>query len=195
MNGIVVLAAGASTRMGAPKQDLVYEGKTLLQRAIHTALAATSGPVVLVLGASIETELPESLAHKISVVYNPEWQEGMGSSIRCGLAALRAAAPEITGCLFMVCDQPYVDAALLKMMQQTKATSGKGIVACRYQDTLGTPVLFDHTYFEEISRLNGQEGAKKLLFRHQEDVAPVAFERGAVDIDTPQDYEHLKSGF
>lgn len=109
----------------------------------------------------------------VFTVYNPEWQEGMSASIRCGLSALLASEPQLSGVVLMVCDQPFVEASLLDSLLHIKSGSGKGIVACQYQDTLGTPVLFDKAYFEELLFLRGKEGAKKLLFRHSEDVAAV----------------------
>ena len=91
----------------------------------------------------------------------------------------------------MVCDQPFVDEQLLNNIAQTKSESGKGIVASSYKDTLGTPVLFNKTYFPELLALQGQEGAKKLIFKHKEDVAAVPFPLGYFDIDTAEDYNSL----
>ena len=192
MIGIVVLAAGASARMGEPKQQLLYKGETLLQHAVNAALATGCQPVVVVLGANTGLYIPEQTDNAVSTVFNPDWQEGLSSSIRTGLSALLASAPQAEGVIFMVCDQPYVEASLLNSLVHTKTASGKGIVACQYRDTLGTPVLFSKAYFDELLYLRGKEGAKKLLFRHSEDVADIPFTLGAVDIDTPEDYASLK---
>lgn len=192
MIGIVILAAGASSRMGKPKQELLYKGETLLQHAVKAAVSTSCEPVVVVLGASTEVRLPATAGKTVLTAINPKWQEGLSSSIRCGLSALLAAAPQAEGVLFMVCDQPFVEAALLESLLHTKSAGRKGIVACQYKDTFGTPVLFDKAYFDELLYLRGKEGAKKLLFRHSEDVASVSFPLGAVDVDTPEDYAALK---
>lgn len=192
MTGMVILAAGASSRMGEPKQELLYKGETLLQHAVKAALATSCQPVVIVLGASTEVKILESTIKTVITIINPKWQEGLSSSIRWGLSALLGAAPHVESVLFMVFDQPFVESSLLESLIQTKEASGKGIVACQYKDTFGTPVLFSKAYFEELLFLRGKEGAKKLLFRHSEDVASVSFPLGAIDIDTPEDYASLK---
>ncbi|WP_161888069.1 nucleotidyltransferase family protein [Pontibacter russatus] len=192
MIGIVILAAGASARMGEPKQELLYKGETLLQHAVNAALATNCQPVIVVLGANTNLYMPEEASKSVATVHNPDWQEGMSSSIRCGLSALLTAAPHTEGVILMVCDQPFVKASLLNSLIHTKESSGKGIVACQYKDTLGTPVLFSKDYFDELLYLRGKEGAKKLLFRHNEDVADMPFALGAIDIDTPEDYALLR---
>lgn len=191
MTGLVLLAAGASKRLGKPKQELLYKGETLLQHAIHAALDSGCKPIVVVTGANADKLSPEAPDAAVVTVYNPEWQEGMASSIRFGLTELVAIEPEVTDVIFMVCDQPFVDAALLNTLIQMKQESGKGIVACAYGNTLGTPALFDKAYFAELMALSGKGGAKEFLFRYSDDTAAVPFPEGAVDIDTPADYDAL----
>ncbi|RAU81858.1 nucleotidyltransferase family protein [Pontibacter arcticus] len=191
MTGLVILAAGASTRLGKPKQNLYFEGATLLQRAVKTALISVCDPIIVVLSPDASYTLPEDKTKTVTIVRNSEWQEGMASSIRIGLLTLLEASSEITSSIFMVCDQPFVEAALLHNIVQTKTESGKGIVASKYKDTLGTPVLFDKRYFPELLALQGQEGAKRLIAKYKEDVAAVDFPLGYVDIDTSDDYNAL----
>lgn len=191
MTGLILLAAGASTRLGKPKQELLFEGQTLLQRATQAAVDSVCSPVVLVLSPNSDISLPESEDTAVITVQNQEWEEGMASSIRCGLNKLLAVEPDITSCIFMVCDQPYANQALLNKLVQVKNESGKSIVACGYKDTLGTPVLFDKTFFPELLALKGQEGAKKVIFKQNDAVASVTFSLGAIDIDTAEDYTKL----
>lgn len=191
LTGVVILAAGASTRLGEPKQQLLFQGQTLLQRAVQTALASGCAPVALVLGANYEKLLPELDDYPVAVVKNPEWQEGMSSSIRTGLRALLQQEPILSACIFMVCDQPYVDAPVLKKLVEAKQEGQSGIVASVYKDTFGTPVLFGQVYFPELLALQGQEGAKKVILKHRADVTDVAFPAGAIDIDTAADYAAL----
>jgi molybdenum cofactor cytidylyltransferase len=87
----------------------------------------------------------------------------------------------------MLCDQPFVDASLLNKLINSKKTSGKGIVAAAYSNTLGVPALFDKRYFEELLQLTGSEGAKKVIFNHQAEVHALDFPLGAVDLDTEED--------
>ncbi|GAB3536469.1 hypothetical protein GCM10027443_26870 [Pontibacter brevis] len=191
MTGLVLLAAGASKRLGKPKQELLYQGATLLQHATQAALDSACKPVVVVLGANtdkLSTGLPDET---VVTVHNPEWQEGMASSLRYGLSALVELAPEVSDVIFMVCDQPFVDATLLNRLIQVKKESGKGIVACAYGDTLGTPALFDKAYFKELMALEGKGGAKEFLFKYNHDTSAVPFPQGAIDIDTPADYDAL----
>jgi molybdenum cofactor cytidylyltransferase len=192
MIGLVLLAAGPSTRLGEPKQQLLYQGETLLQRALHTALNSECQPVVLVLGAYAESLLPAIPAGAVRVILNPTWSEGMASSIRMGLLELQHTEPRLEGVIFMLCDQPFVEPSLLNNLIRQKQLTGKEIIACSYQDTIGTPALFSQAFFSEILTLQGQEGAKKLLFEHSPAVATITFEGGAFDIDTPADYTALQ---
>jgi molybdenum cofactor cytidylyltransferase len=191
MTGIIILAAGASTRMGQPKQQLKFGDETLLQRAVRTALDTMAASVIVVLGANaheIQAELQQGSA-VISV--NPDWQEGMASSIRIGLQQLQKQLPEVENAIFMLCDQPFVSSALLNQLIQTHNEDKGGIIACTYNDTIGAPVLFNKRYFGELMALSGQEGAKHLLLKFSDDVIAVPFDQGGIDIDTPEDYQRL----
>ncbi len=189
MTGIIILAAGSSSRLGKPKQNLVYKGQTLLQRAIATAAASVCNPVIVVLGANVQMIKPTIESDAINIIHNPDWQEGMASSIRSGINAVKKIEPKADSVILMLCDQPFVGAALLDKLVQKK--SAKGIVASGYNDIIGAPVLFDGVYFDELLLLKGQEGAKKLLLKYPDDVATVPFPLGGFDIDTMEDYEKL----
>ena len=189
MTGIIILAAGSSSRLGKPKQNLVYKGQTLLQRAIEAAAASVCRPVIVVLGANEEMVKPTIESDNINIIHNPDWQEGMASSIRSGINALQKIEPNADSVILMLCDQPFVDAALPNQLVEKK--SDKGIVASGYNDTIGAPVLFDLAYFDELRSLKGQEGAKKLLLKYPDDVVTVPFPLGGIDIDTAEDYEKL----
>lgn len=191
MTGIIILAAGGSTRLGQAKQQLLYQGQTLLQRAIQTALASGTHPVIVVLGANAESIQPQIEQAQVHIAHNPDWAEGMSSSIKAGMMTLQKLAPTASSALFLLCDQPFIETALLHHMKEVRKKSGKGIVACSYQNTLGAPVLFDREFFPELEQLQGQEGAKKLLSVHADVVVAIPFERGAIDIDTPADYQTL----
>ncbi|MFC6998861.1 nucleotidyltransferase family protein [Rufibacter roseus] len=192
MVGVIILAAGASTRLGQPKQNLMYLGQTLLQRAVSAAAGIKEGTVLVVSGANSQAVLPQLESLPVHHVHNPEWATGMGSSIWTGVQELLNLAPTVSGVILMLCDQPFVSAEILQQLLQAQQHTGKGIVACAYQNTLGAPVLFTRPFFSELKQLQGQDGAKKLLKQHAEEVAAVPFELGAIDIDTPQEFAALQ---
>ncbi|WP_017732649.1 nucleotidyltransferase family protein [Nafulsella turpanensis] len=190
MTGTIILAAGASTRLGEPKQCLAFGGKTLLQKALQAAGESCKNTVV-VLGAHAKSILPIIEKEAVHVVHNEHWQEGMASSIRKGLEALLRLAPQTTEVIVMLCDQPFADTSLLNRLIAEKNRTGKGIIASAYEDTAGVPVLFDKKFFPELLSLRGREGAKKLLSRHPEALTTIPFPLGAIDIDTAADYQAL----
>ncbi|MBS0026972.1 nucleotidyltransferase family protein [Chitinophaga sp. 22321] len=189
--GIIILAAGASKRLGTPKQQLPFQNKSLLQNVVHTAAQAGTMPIVVVLGAFATQIKQELIAEKVYTVVNPHWPTGMGGSIQTGLQHLLQLSPQVQNALLLLCDQPFITTPLLKEMYALKASSRKAIVACAYGDTIGTPALFDKALFPRLLALNGQEGAKKILQQHPEQVATVSFPQGAIDIDTNGDYEQF----
>lgn len=191
MTGLIIIAAGPSSRLGHPKQKILFKGKSLLQNAVEIALNLQCKPVIVILGAHNEEIRPDIENEGIIIYDNPYWEEGMSSSIRLGIAILQKTEPRVSDVIIMVCDQPFIDTGLLETLRNKKAITGKGIIACSYNDTLGVPVLFDKKFFPELLLLEGQEGAKKLLLKHKESLADIPFPLGNVDIDTIEDYEAL----
>ena len=189
MTTIIILAAGSSSRLGTPKQNLVYQGKTLLQRAVQAGLDSTCNTVIVVLGANADSIRPTIKDSRVRIIYNQDWEEGMASSIRISISQIQLLEPKTTSVILMLCDQPFVDASLLDQLIQKKSL--KGIVASSYNGITGAPVLFDAAYFDELLLLKGQEGAKKLLLKYPEDIDTVSFPLGSIDIDTIEDYEKL----
>jgi molybdenum cofactor cytidylyltransferase len=188
--GTIILAAGASTRMGGePKQLLTYKGQSLIRRITDTALALQTGPVIVVLGANRERIAPELASLPITLVDNEAWQTGMASSLKMGLAALYITNKDIDAVLILLTDQPLVSVGLLQFMLETYVTENKGIVACRYDDQLGVPALFDRKYIEQMLQLEGDKGAKWVIIKHRQDCAEVPFEAGAIDLDSKRDVE------
>lgn len=189
--GIVILAAGSSSRLGSPKQILPYKSTTLLQNTIREATAVPNALVFVVTGASREIVEKEIDSRLVTMTYNPDWESGLGSSIVHGLKQTLNLVPEIDACIFSVCDQPYVTSTIFSQLIKTYKKNTKGIIASSYADTLGTPVLFDKKYFKELFELKGQEGAKKVINRFLDDTISVPFEKGDIDIDTLEDYSEL----
>jgi molybdenum cofactor cytidylyltransferase len=189
MTGIIILAAGSSSRLGKPKQNLIYRGQTLLQRAIETANASISQPVMVVLGANADVIEPTIVNCQVNIIYNPDWAEGIASSIRLGITEIQKIEPNIASIILMLSDQPFLDTHILNFLVLSKSKTG--IVACSYNDIVGPPALFDAIYFPELLSLKGNEGAKKLLVEYADTISTIPFPRGSVDIDTVEDYEKL----
>lgn len=193
MTGIIILAAGNSSRLGQPKQLLPYKHDTLLQHIIEEAAVLSNAVVIVVTGFNHELIAKKIDSSEIKTTFNPDWELGMSSSINKGLNKTLQLYPEIEKCIFAVCDQPFVSHFIFENLIDVYHKTKKGIIASSYAETLGTPVLFDKKYFSELLNLKGQEGAKKIINRFLEDTASVPFEKGEIDIDTEEDYNKLIS--
>lgn len=177
MIACVILAAGASRRLGQPKQLVVLDGETLVHRAARTALEAGLEPVVVVVRDRATREALGSL--NVIPVDNPDADRGMGSSIARGIAAVRDAR----GAIVMTVDQPFVTSAHLEALcAETRVTT-----ATAYADTIGVPAYFPAERFDALSRLT--DGAKPLLA----DARTVPLEAAAFDLDTPNNLEQLRA--
>lgn len=191
--GAVILAAGGSSRLGQPKQLLSFQKESLLRRAVRSALEAGCACVTVVAGEArdrIEIELRGTPA---VVVENAVWQHGLGTSVRCGLRHLLSLRPEIDAVVLLACDQPFLDASVIASLIAQHENSGKAIVASSYASTLGIPALFHRSCFEALLALPDNSGAKMLIESRSADVAQIDFEKGAVDIDTPGDFEQIRT--
>jgi len=186
---ILILAAGRSSRLGSPKQLLELNGKTLLQKAIRTALEV-SELVGVILGAHREKIEPTIEHLPVEFIFNKNWAEGLSTSIRVGISFLQQKDSKAV--IIMLCDQPYVDAFLLKKIIANYEQTGKPIVACQYDDQPAVPALFDISFFEKLKNLKGDQGAKPLIMNHLEQTNFILFEKGKIDVDTKEDYERLK---
>ena len=189
--GIILLAAGGSTRMGRPKQLLPYRGSTLLRHAVDTAIATGFAPIVVVLGAEAERCRAEIAGLSVHAVVNPEWERGMGTSLRVGVGVLRREAPGVAAVLIMLHDQPMITAAKLCEMA-ARWTPASCAVASTYAGTLGVPALLARELFDELSVLDGNQGARRILEAHRSRLVSVAMPEALHDMDTPADYDRLK---
>ena len=188
---IIILAAGKSARLGSPKQLLSYKGKNLLRHTVDEALKTGCQSVFVVLGANSELLKKELKDKPVSIVENAGWQEGMASSIRCGLETITNTILRPDSIIFMVCDQPHVSSSLLLSLVDKKNETKMPIVASSYEDKIGTPALFNKSFFSALMKLKGDRGARKLIADNLDKVATVEFPEGITDIDTKEDYESL----
>lgn len=186
---LLLLAAGASTRMGQPKQLLAYRGRTLLRHAAETAVATGCSPLVLVTGAVHEALASEVAGLPFQVVHNSDWATGMASSIRTGLAAAEAARPAAV--LIMLADQPLVTPALLRQLVKAQHDTNAPVVATAYGSTLGVPAVFAADVLPQLRQLRGAQGAGGFIVGLGPAAGRVAFAAGAIDVDTPEEYARL----
>jgi molybdenum cofactor cytidylyltransferase len=190
--GIVILSAGASARLGKPKQLLKFGEKTLLRRAAETALATNCRPVIAVLGAHAEIIKAEIADLPLQIVFNNLWQEGMSASIKAGLKECLRIEPGIEAVILMLCDQPFVISKTLARLIEAYQATKKPVAACEYNHTAGVPALFAREVFSELMNLQGEAGAKAVIKKFAaSDLAKVAAPEATVDVDTTADYENL----
>ncbi|HDQ72392.1 MAG TPA: HAD-IIA family hydrolase [Chloroflexi bacterium] len=187
----IILAAGASTRFGEPKQLLDWHGVPLLRHVTETALQADLDPVIVVLGSHAEAVRQALGTHGIQTAMNWRWEAGMSTSVQVGLAAL---PPDTSAALFLQCDQPLVTADLLRTLAKRFRKTGAPIVHPVYAGRRGTPTLFARRLFPELAEVSGDRGGRDLISRYAKEVTTIEVAHADVlsDIDTRADYERLK---
>ncbi len=186
--GAIVLAAGGSTRMGQPKQLLEVGGRAMIARAVDAVLASGAFPVAVVVGADPDKVLAPVAGRTIVAVRNPEWREGLSSSIRAGLAALLSAEPALDAVLVAPCDQPALSAESIARLAEAHRSTGM-IAAARYAGRNGAPAIFGRAHFAALASLSGDEGARRMLNSESGPVTAVEMPELGTDLDTPSDYE------
>jgi molybdenum cofactor cytidylyltransferase len=185
---IIILAAGASTRMGRPKQLLEYNGRSLIQHTVEVAKASVCHPIIVVLGAYAERIKPEIATLSVEAIENSFWHQGMSTSIRIGIETLNKSNCKAEAAILMLCDQLFVSPCLIERLIEVYRTTSAPIVASEYAQIIGVPALFDRTLFSQLTSLNGDAGARKIIQKYIRQVARVSFPEGIIDLDTPQDY-------
>jgi molybdenum cofactor cytidylyltransferase len=182
----ILLAAGASRRLGQPKQLVHSGGQSLLRRSARAALGACA-PVLVVVGHQGERMAEELAGLPVTLVPNPGWEEGMAASIRAGILAL---PPDAEGALFLVCDQVAVSAAVVGDLLALRRLHPEAVVTCGYGGGRGIPSWFPRARFPELLALRGDRGARSLL--EEAGVVVLPFPEGAEDVDLPEDLERLR---
>jgi len=186
----IVLAAGASRRLGQPKQLLMLDGETLLARSVRLAREAGAAPVLVVVGAQAALIGAGTPVDRATVVLNDEWEQGIASSIHAGVKGLDASA---RGVLILACDQPRLSAVHVRGLIETFAAQSQAtIVASAYAGVRGIPAVFPREAFPDLLALRGDKGARSLLMRPPCPLITLPFEGGEVDIDLPGDLTQLR---
>lgn len=184
VHGLVVLAAGASRRLGQTKQLLTLRGETLVRRAARLGLATHPRAAVIVLGADADAVYASVQDLAVRRVDCIDWKIGMGASLRAGLAAL---PPECAGALVVLCDQPALDSAHLDQLVAAWRANPRGAAASWYASRLGVPALLPRAWFAQLGEDVGDCGARALLSRRREEVVTVVNEALALDVDRSGD--------
>ena len=189
---VVILAAGTSSRMGSPKQLLKWKNTTLLGHAIATAKGLNQRQVIVVLGANFEQIRSTINNDHIEILKNNNWETGLGKSIAIGVSNILKSDTNFDGVLVMLADQPLIDQSYFKKMLTKYRLGASQIITTAYKNgKQGVPVLFDRVYFEELSQLNDDKGAKGILRTYADKVTVIDAQHDVSDIDTQDDYEKL----
>jgi molybdenum cofactor cytidylyltransferase len=176
--------------MGQPKLLLEWQGKTLVRRAVETAIESGASPVILVTGPRDQEMRRDVSDLPVTVAHNPEYAQGMSTSLRTGIATLPDTAD---GAIIMLSDQPLLSSDVLARLATALAQPGALIVQPRYGGTPGNPVGFTRALFPELMSQQGDQGARELIRARHGEIRYVDFEDAALqrDIDTPEDFEAL----
>ena len=186
----IILAAGASSRFGSPKQLVRFKGHTLLARVIARATEILGPAVSVVLGAHAAEITANMPLINASVLINRDWQEGIASSIRAAVQRLPGACD---GVLMLLADQPLVAADALQRLAAAWRRQPTHIVASRYGDVTGVPAIFPRRFFADLLALRGDQGARVLMHRYADYVLALEHADAAIDIDYPEDLLGLAS--
>jgi molybdenum cofactor cytidylyltransferase len=188
---IIILAAGASTRMGQPKQLLDINGKSLIRHITEVVLNTSCFPITVVLGANRHLIIGELDNIPITVIDNPKWEDGMSGSIKMGLIGAYMTTKAIEAAIFLTADMPYITKEVIEtMIQKASETADCQVVACQYDSQMGIPVLFKREVFNDLLDLTGEQGAKKVIMKHLDKTQSVDFPAGKYDLDTMVDYQN-----
>jgi molybdenum cofactor cytidylyltransferase len=192
----LILAAGSSSRMGAGRHKLLLPlgDRPVLAHVIATTLASQARPIMLVLGHQAEQVRAQIAAYinhpAILIVTNPDYLQGMSTSLRAGLQAL-ITSHSLDGVLVLLGDQPLMTSQIIDTIITSKQTTGKRIVTPFYNGQRGNPVLFDASLFPELLQVTGDAGARSVIEQHSQEVAKIELgaSMASYDVDTWEAYK------
>ena len=182
-----ILAAGTSSRLGRAKQLLRLDGETLIRRVARTVLDAEIARITVIVAQSSHGEAvaDELRDLPIEIVVNCDWREGMAASVRLAVAA----SSESDALLLTPCDLPLLSASHLRALITQFERENAPIVASRYKETLGAPLVIARALWPELLQLRGDVGARRVIARHKSSF--IEWPQGAFDVDTRADWENL----
>ncbi len=185
---IVLLAAGASTRLGRPKQLLSLNGVTLLRKTAEMASKSIAETVHVVLGYESERMKAELINLPVRIIENHQWQEGLSTSLCAGVKSL---SERTEAAVILLCDQPKLSTVFINKIIETYIDTRAPLVTSRYAGTVGVPSLFDRQIFPELLSLNGDQGAKSIIERYSKTRMEIDFPGGNDDIDSAGDEKEM----
>ncbi len=183
----IILAAGSSARLGQSKQLLKIGKESLLRKVVLTASATGIHKIVVVLGAGREKHQQEITDLPAQIAFNPDWEKGMGSSLKCGIRFVMETFPDADSVVLMVCDQPMLTSEHIEKLINTFRSKEHAIVSSYYSGSPGVPVLFQRSMFAKLLDVSDWQGAKGIVKDHPASISFVEFPEGEVDLDTPED--------
>jgi len=192
----IILAAGAATRFGQPKQLLRLKDKYLIERVLDAALSSRLGRIVLVLGYArrkILQALGKKAQHaKLHIEVNPHYKKGQSHSLRVGLSAVRNDFPAV---IFLLGDQPMLNTATINTLLERFWSADKDICVPLYRGQRKNPVIFSRRFYGRLMEIRGDIGARQLIDDNPDQVLAIEIDDPLCffDIDTPQDFENLKN--
>ncbi|MHA7057115.1 nucleotidyltransferase family protein [Aquimarina sp. M1] len=190
--GHIILAAGSSSRMGSPKQLLPWKSNSsLILHEIEKSLSLKKLTTFVVLGANFEMIEKEIIHLPVEILYNQHWQSGMGTSISCGLRHILQDEVNVEGVLITLIDQPMIDENHLKSLISKFDKGQEGIVATITNERIGVPAIFSSQYFDELSVLNNDYGARQIIKKYKKDISTINGKGKTDDIDTIEQYKAL----
>jgi len=185
----IILAAGASTRFGQPKQLLDWRGEPFVRVVAQTALEAGLSPVLVVTGANADEVESKIKDLPVIIIRNENWQRGQSSSVRAGILAMPANAGSA---IFLLSDQPQITADVSRALIEHHTTELYPIVApLVMMEQRANPVLFDRTTFPDLLKLEGDLGGRAIFSKHAVEYLPWHDDRLLLDVDKPEDYRRL----
>lgn len=183
----IVLAAGASSRMGKAKQLLELNGQPLVSRMCSLAKVAGFDAVLVVTGAR-HKRIEDAIPPFAYTTFNPGWASGMGGSVYSGLSWAVKRFPLLSHAGFILTDQPFLSSSLLQRLLNTIKDSNAPGAAAFYKGGLGVPAVFSATLFPELLALKGEKGAKAVLQKYRNALLAIPFPKGDFDLDVPEDW-------
>lgn len=192
---MLILAAGEAKRMQAIKQLLPWKNTTLLGNTIEQGLNTKANDVFVVLGANSE-KIKESISnYDIQIIENKNWKLGLGSSISCAINCFKDKQLNYDALLISLADQPLIPSEYYNLLIDQFSTNKEKIITSNIKNKPSVPAIFDASYFEALSKLNEDKGAKKLLQSVPNDVLIINTDIKLIDVDTDESYKAILNDF
>lgn len=192
---LLILAAGESKRMHGIKQLLPWKNTTLLGNAIEQAIQSKANAVYVVLGANADRIAPTIAHYNIQTIENKNWKNGLGNSIACGVNFLKENQHHYDALLITLADQPLLTADYYNLLMDNFVQNKAKIIASEINNSPSVPAIFDAAYFEKLSQLNQDQGAKEILIAAQNELYVLRTNANLMDVDTQTAYEKIYDSF